>query len=300
MENKRFLIFLIAVITAFMSVNVFAARRTAPAKFSDSGFYINDKKYDVSPLIIEGTSYFPVRTVAYALNCTVDWKSDTKKIILTSQGEKVPQEDFLQNTDGVKTAIFDDEVAIYADGKYVPVSVAIVDDRSYIPIKKVAEAMGKRADWYPDERKVVIVNSQIADIDDSIKAYYIYDLPEPKSKEDYIIGNWFGYTNFNNGQTNKIQLFISKNTDGTFKIITKGTVEKCNENPEVVGNYYIEEELGRFDAETNILNIKTSEIIETEGSWTNIDGKWSLILKDGILYFNKGNNAASEGHYTRF
>ncbi|MCC8097383.1 MAG: copper amine oxidase N-terminal domain-containing protein [Eubacterium sp.] len=334
---KKSVTFIMAavILTCSVSFNAFGARTTAQASFGEMGITINGEAYDARPLIIEGTSYFPVRTLAYALNCSVEWNSETKNIYITSQSEPVEEEEYSQTKDGTygtKTAIFDDDVTLYANGKLVDTAVAIVDDRSYVPIKQIAEALGKRATWYSETRTIEIVNPETAVIDDSIKDYYIYDLPEITSDDDYIIGNWKGTVARQYGDTYteyQIELFISEDTDGPiwsvlpgeetssrklYDVVQKMTVVSDSESPETVGDYTIVSCDGWYHNDTKSFSTEEGPYLYVYDAdnpansyvpdYGAEDGGFSYYeLKGEILYFTGsyvGYISTANGALTRF
>lgn len=325
MKVKKIIATALAVMTATMAVsittfNTYAARTSTTATFSSIGIMINGKSYDVRPVIINGVSYFPVRTIGNALNCKVDWVNEPKQVIITSQSDPVGEDNFSQSKDGsygTKTAIFDDSIALKANGNVVNTPVAIVDDRSYVPIKAVAEAMGKRATWYEESKTIKIVNPQTAQVDDSIKDYYVYDLPEIKNDADYLVGNWVGHSTaaFDDGDVreSKKELFISKNPDGTYKIISKSTITKYSypttdsrtdytENYSYIGKSSVKELKGYFDPETNHFTTEFVKDIYHEKPYGAGYQPDVFLLKGERLYWLDGglSDADTIGELERF
>lgn len=272
----------VVLLISLSPVAVNAGRTTAAAVFSDIGITINGEKYDMRPVIINGSSYFPVRTISYALNCKTNWIADTKSIIIESVSEKVGEDTFEQGS-GEATAIFEDAVSLTANGKKVDTPIAIINDRSYVPIKKVAEAMGKRATWYEDTRTIQIVNPQTAEVDDDIKDYYVYDLPEIKTQEDYLVGNWRGY--INTWADFKYEYFISKNADGTYKVIVTQTLtnDPSGKYDDFIGAKSINECTGIYDSEEYKLIVTNAKAIHLEEPFVDDWEDDTLILDGDIL-----------------
>ncbi|GEM_PF-4450393 len=281
------------IMIAFPLGNVYAARTTATAAFSNIGMTINGEEFNMRPVIIDGVSYFPVRTIGYALNCKTEWISEPKQIILTSAGEKVGYDSFEQG-DGLATAIFDDSITLTADGKNVQTPIAIINDRSYVPIKVVAEAMGKRATWDADTRTIQIVNPQTVKVDESIKDYYVYDLPEVKSQEDYLVGNWVGYVNRTNDGRAKAEWFISKNSNNTYKVIYKKTLES--------NKSYIVQLTAVYDSETKVLTTKFDKWIDRGYLSSDVYYYPDELLLDGDVldWISDGTSEFKDGRLTRF
>ncbi len=270
------------------SISVYASRTTEVASFSDINITINGVEYNMHPAIINGVSYFPVRTIGYALNCKTDWISETKTIILKSQTEKLSDESFIQQSNK-QTAIFDTDISLIADGKTVNTPIAIINDRSYVPVKAVAEAMGKRATWYEESRTIQIVNPQTAD---NTSEYYVSDLPQIQSEEDYLVGNWKGMLYFGSGQAHIEEIHISKNNDGSYKLITKGIVQGSE------STFTVYESKAYYDKESHIL--KASFVREIDGNMGGIDHDNYYELKDEILRYHSGDSTVTGGSLERF
>lgn len=94
----------------------------------------------VPPLLIDGTTYLPVRAVSNALNLTIDWDDDTKSVLINGEAEN---------------AALGDSVNIYIAGvKFTPKNVngdtvdpIILDGTTYLPIRAIGEAFDKNVTW---------------------------------------------------------------------------------------------------------------------------------------------------------
>ncbi|MCD7778102.1 MAG: copper amine oxidase N-terminal domain-containing protein [Clostridiales bacterium] len=164
------------ILTGLLSVSAYAKITTVDAVFGDMSVTVDGEEYNMKPLIINGTSYFPVRTLGYILICDVRWVDETREIILAAVDGEVEDGSFSQTAAdlaGTKKAVFDDSITLIADGIIVSEPVAIVDDRSYIPVRAVAEAMNKRAEWNETTRTIEIINRADIQADDEIKDYYV-------------------------------------------------------------------------------------------------------------------------------
>ena len=79
----------------------------------------------------------PIRIVTETLGGTADWNADTKVVTL--------------NIDG-KTINMQIGVALEKYG----VAPIIIDNRTYVPIRFVAEELGATVDWNADTQEIVI------------------------------------------------------------------------------------------------------------------------------------------------
>ena len=110
----------------------------------------------VSPFVLSGTTYLPIRAVASALGLGVEWEQETQTIHLTSgaEADRTPGED---NTEDryVDAVLNYPGITIYLDGEKLEprdVTGAVVDPfvisgTTYLPIRAVASALGLGVDW---------------------------------------------------------------------------------------------------------------------------------------------------------
>lgn len=96
---------------------------------------------DVAPLIVNNRTLVPIRIVTETLGGTADWNADTKVVTL--------------NIDG-KTINMQIGVALEKYG----VAPIIIDNRTYVPIRFVAEELGADVEWLEKEQTVVITKNK--------------------------------------------------------------------------------------------------------------------------------------------
>ncbi|MCC8097134.1 MAG: copper amine oxidase N-terminal domain-containing protein [Eubacterium sp.] len=310
---KKFITAILCLMLAgAVSVNAYAKITTVKAVFGDMTITVNGKEYNIKPLIIDGRSYFPVRTLGYLLNCEVSWVDETREIILTSSDGEVEDGSFSQTAAelaGTQTAVFDDSIYLIADRTLITEPVAIVNDRSYIPVRAVADAMGKSADWDESTRTIEITNTgetqadnseaDKADeaesaevvVDDEIEDYYVSAPDEITSDEDNFIGNWQGsvisYFSSGSFRIGDDRFFISKNEDGSYKIIYMGITTDCTGTVFKVGDIRIVELTGSYDSETNSM---TTTYVRDIYNNSNSKGYNSdtFIYENDKLYLTNG------------
>lgn len=117
----------------------------------------------VYPVIIEGTTYLPVRALGEAFNKTVVWNGSTNTVYINGESANLPY------TETVKIVI--DGVLIDprdANGKSVP--PFIKDGTTYLPVRAVGEAFNKNVEWDGDNRRVIITSRESARRDELV--YY--------------------------------------------------------------------------------------------------------------------------------
>jgi len=113
--------------------------------------YINDspKEIDVLPIIIEGRTLIPIRWVAEPLGAEVAWDGVERKVTVTLKNAKIELwiGKNIARVNGVDTPIDPD------NPKVVPI---IINGRTMLPVRFVAENLGCKVDWDPDTKTVTI------------------------------------------------------------------------------------------------------------------------------------------------
>ncbi len=102
--------------------------------------------FDQPPIIIDGRTLVPLRAIFEALGATVEWNGDTQTV--TSK----------KGSTSVSLSI--DSNAMYKNGKAVTLDVPaqLINDRTLVPARAVAEAFGCDVDWDSDTKTVTITN----------------------------------------------------------------------------------------------------------------------------------------------
>jgi len=109
-----------------------------------NGKRISFHSYGQNPEILEGRTLVPLRSIFEAMGATVEWNGDTK----TATAKR----------GGVTVEITIGAGEIYKNGKAIAVDVPaqIVNDRTMVPARVIAEAFGAAVDWNANGRTVLI------------------------------------------------------------------------------------------------------------------------------------------------
>ena len=103
--------------------------------------YINDRvcQNDVVPFIETATdrTMVPIRVVIEALGGTADWDEATRTVTLTIDGK-------------VLTMTIDQVIPGFG------AAPIIVNDRTYVPIRYVAEEVGAHVEWIAETQQIII------------------------------------------------------------------------------------------------------------------------------------------------
>lgn len=141
------------VLMAVLSLNfIVPASATAPAASNNrasNGIAImfNDQRLDCDqpPVIINGRTLVPLRVIFEALGANVSWENG---VIVSSKGN-----DTIVMTIGSKL--------VYKNGEVSEIEVApqIINSRTMVPVRIVAESFNCQVEWYGDADVVYIMDS---------------------------------------------------------------------------------------------------------------------------------------------
>ena len=99
---------------------------------------------DVAPVITNGRTMLPARFVAENLGAEVLWDAETRKVTI--------------KTDGVEIVIIIDSDVAYVNGEEVKLDspAFIMNDRTYTPVRFIAENLGAEVTWVEGASEVII------------------------------------------------------------------------------------------------------------------------------------------------
>lgn len=150
-------------------------------------------KPDVAPYISEDRTMVPVRVISENLGKVVTWNNDDKKV--TIKDEKGNEFSLVINEKFMEDISSNVYRKIELDAPAV-----IKDDRTFVPIRAIAEAFGERVHWDNDKRVVVIgdnydskkiKNDEIEMTEDPLGLDYLYkkDMAGKSDEEKAIYEN---------------------------------------------------------------------------------------------------------------
>ena len=100
---------------------------------------------DSEPVLISGRTLVPIRAVAENLGYDVNWDAESRTVTMTAEGKS-------------EISVTIDADSIEKGGSRVEVDVPaqIIDSRTYLPLRAVAEAMDCRVEWNGETKTVDI------------------------------------------------------------------------------------------------------------------------------------------------
>lgn len=163
---RKILTLTLAIIMLLMPADALAKRhqkRDIPL----NGIIVNDHIVfsDVAPYIKNSRTYVPIRFIAEELGFDVKWDSKTKKVTMTDGKSTV------EVTIGSKF--------MFVNGKKVTLDAPaeIKDQRTFVPLRAIAEAFGKKVEYSNDYRAVCIGDD--VRFNKNYRVVYYYDTIDP-------------------------------------------------------------------------------------------------------------------------
>lgn len=163
---RKILTFTLAIIMLLMPADALAKRhqkRDIPL----NGIIVNDHIVfsDVAPYIKNSRTYVPIRFIAEELGFDVKWDAKIKKVTM-SDGKST-----VELTIGSKTML--------VNGKKVKLDAPaeIKDQRTFVPLRAIAEAFGKKVEYSNDYRAVCIGDD--VRFNKNYRVVYYYDTIDP-------------------------------------------------------------------------------------------------------------------------
>lgn len=163
---RKILTLTLAIIMLLMPADALAKRhqkRDIPL----NGIIVNDHIVfsDVAPYIKNSRTYVPIRFIAEELGFDVKWDAKTKKVTM-SDGKST-----VELTIGSKF--------MFVNGKKVKLDAPaeIKDQRTFVPLRAIAEAFGKKVEYSNDYRAVCIGDD--VRFNKNYRVVYYYDTIDP-------------------------------------------------------------------------------------------------------------------------
>ncbi|MGN1318546.1 MAG: stalk domain-containing protein, partial [Lachnospirales bacterium] len=135
---KKIIIFFVFLISLFQ-ISVYADNISVAV----DGNYINFT--DAKPQIINGRTMIPIRNIFNSLGADVTWNGNTKEIT----GKK--------NDTTIIMKLNSENMTINGYNRKMDTYPVVINDRTYVPAKYIAESLGYKVSWI-DSKKLVEIN----------------------------------------------------------------------------------------------------------------------------------------------
>lgn len=155
MNNCKRCSLILAFILIFVSYgNVFATGTDTNTTNEDIQVLLNNEalKFEASPVLINGSVMVPMRQIFEYLGAQVDWKAETQTVVGYRR---------YKNSSNIFIKLRIGEDYAYNNGRKIKLLAppTIVDGRTMVPVRFVAESFGLHVDWNPMEKVVTMSNS---------------------------------------------------------------------------------------------------------------------------------------------
>jgi len=109
---------------------------------------------NVTPFVYEGSTLVPVRFLAESLGAKVDWNDRTNMVTITKSADNT-------NDTVITLVIGEKTMKVNGEAREIPMAALVFDNRTFLPLRTIAEAMGKTVSW--DERGIIVIGDAEAD-----------------------------------------------------------------------------------------------------------------------------------------
>lgn len=100
-----------------------------------------------TPLIVNGRTLVPIRAIIESFGGTVDWEPDTKTVVLTMDG------------DAIRLVIDSKTAYLNGEARTLDVAPAVMNQRTMLPIRFIAEGFNLGVGWDGKEKTVFIIRN---------------------------------------------------------------------------------------------------------------------------------------------
>lgn len=171
---KKVLLFLLTFAIFTSSVFAFAADNVT---VEIDGALVDCKDIngnEVPPMLIDGTTYLPVRAIASALNLEIEWDDSSKSVFINGKPENAePGDNVNIYINGSKF------IAKDAGGKTV--NPILSGGTTYLPVRAIGEAFEKRVEWVQETKTVKLTTPILKTDFDENKTYAIINCASKKA-----------------------------------------------------------------------------------------------------------------------
>ena len=208
--------------------------------------------FDVQPQLIGGRTMVPLRTIFESLGATVDWNNDTKTVTAFNELYYV------------QATINDKNMKVNGETKTLDIPPLLVDGRTLVPARFVAEAFGAKVDWDAKTSTVYIQNELNTDPKSGEESNNNSFVPENKVSQNFTDG-------YEKAVFSKFNSFASENGLGGTKvyldcIIDRTSIIDTDEGKLIVG-YLIDND------NNNWLALLNGTVFVNEKEYNSVVGK---------------------------
>ncbi len=213
-KHKKLLTILTAAAAVMaLSTAAYAESRTVGLQIDNPEMTINGEtsQLDAPPVIIDSRTFVPVRAIVEALDGNADWDADTKTATLTDgKGAEV------KLTVNSLTASYNGEET------QLDTAPVIINERTMLPIRFVAESFGYTTDWDADTKSISVYGGEDSGEEPEDTADIDMIIPDDEVRTDKD-GNTYTVSYSAGDEYNFKTTLTIKDKDGKVTAVYNGT-----------------------------------------------------------------------------
>jgi hypothetical protein len=187
----------------------------------------NAMQSDTGPVVIGGRTLVPLRSIFEALGATVKWDADNNAIFCTKDKTSITL-----HIDNIKANINDKLITL-------DTPATVINNRTFVPLRFVAESLGASVNWLEDTQEVYITSP-----DDNTSAAAVNEkkiMEVLKNKLDYCPIDGAYIEPFGMDKTKGLVIFVAKSQEDLldFQSLSDG-------NKKIFLNDYVQAHWGDF------------------------------------------------------
>lgn len=144
MKKKILSLFLVATLATTNSFTVLGS--DYKTTISKSNIYIDGVKVTSVPLLINGSTYVPLRNLSETAGMKVDFDGKTNTINVNTTNQKPKEVASTNNSSAIKT-IEKSNSKIYVNGIELTSDAVLVNGSTYVPLRNLTETAGMKVDF---------------------------------------------------------------------------------------------------------------------------------------------------------
>ncbi|MBQ9267437.1 MAG: copper amine oxidase N-terminal domain-containing protein [Clostridia bacterium] len=267
MKNK--LLVVITFMLIVLASVAFASQEVIEVKLNDKYIDFTDEQGNrVEPALINDRTMVPMRKIFEAFGAEVSWNEEIEQVIARTAEKEIALR--IGNTDAyVRDLKLEKVQAIELDSAPV-----IINDRTMVPVRFIAESLDKQVGWDAKNQVVVIIDYDtiLNYLQESCSTFF------EMTEEQTVEMNTFDMTIDLKGNITYKNPSDSKN-NGTVALTGTMNVKKAEDNVEIVGSYKMNHKADFLDGLRDVVTFDIIFDLKNHDMYTKYnDGTWAKEL----------------------